>query len=89
MNFENLTVILHVLYILNTQVKFRSNRILFTIQSINIFFKLNVLPKNFKFKHVIDDITIDFSIFFFKFCKLEAYNKNVQFNSYIFKIYTQ
>ena len=41
MNFENLTVRLHVLYILNTHVKFRSNRMLFTIRSINLFFIYN------------------------------------------------
>ena len=39
--FENLTVELHVLYILNAHVKFRSNQILFIIQSINLFFVRN------------------------------------------------
>ena len=37
-NFENLTIEFHVLYILNTYVNFHSNRILFTIQLINYFF---------------------------------------------------
>ena len=36
--FENLIVGLHVLYILNSRVKFRFNKILFTIRSINFFF---------------------------------------------------
>ena len=38
MNFKNLIVELYIIYVLNTHVKFRSNQILFTIQSIN--FKL-------------------------------------------------
>ena len=38
MNFKNLIVELYIIYVLNIHVKFRSNKILFTIQSIN--FKL-------------------------------------------------
>ena len=34
MNFENLTVELYFFYIFNTQVKFCSNQMLFTLQSI-------------------------------------------------------
>ena len=41
-------------------VKFRTNFILFTIQSINLFFMHNFRLQKFKFKHVIDDIVIDF-----------------------------
>ena len=37
--FENLIVGLHVLYTFNMHVKFRSNKMLFTIQFINLFFK--------------------------------------------------
>ena len=37
-NFENLIVGFHILYVFNTHVKFYSNRMLFTIQSINLFF---------------------------------------------------
>ena len=37
-NFENLTVEFHILYVLNMHIKFRSNRMLFTIRSINLFF---------------------------------------------------
>ena len=39
--FENLTFKLHVLYVFKTRVKFYANRILFTIQSINLFFMYN------------------------------------------------
>ena len=41
-------------------VKFRTNFILFIIQSINLFFMHNFRLQKFKFKHVIDDIVIDF-----------------------------
>ena len=42
-NFENLTIIvLHVLYVINTYIKFHS-MILFTIRSINLFFIHNFL----------------------------------------------
>ena len=37
-NFENLTVEFHVSYVLNVHFKFRSNWILFTIRSMNLFF---------------------------------------------------
>ena len=39
--FENLTVELHVLYALNTHVKFCVNRILFNISSIILYFMYN------------------------------------------------
>ena len=42
---ENLTVGLHVLYVLNTHIKFLSIWMLSTIQSIN-FFMHNFLPQN-------------------------------------------
>ena len=58
--FEILTVGLHILYVLNTHVKFRSNRILFIIQSINLFLCIILDPKNLKFKHLINYITINF-----------------------------
>ena len=44
-NCENLIVELHFLYIFNTHVKFRSNRMLFTIRSINLFFIHNFKPQ--------------------------------------------
>ena len=37
-NFENLTIELHVPYVLNMHIKFRLNWILFIILSINLFF---------------------------------------------------
>ena len=39
--FENLTVKLHILYVLKTHVKFHTNRMLFIIRSINLFFMYN------------------------------------------------
>ena len=39
--FKNLTIALHVLYVLNIHVKFCVNWMLFTIQSINLFFMHN------------------------------------------------
>ena len=46
-NFENLKIRLHVLYVLNTHVKFRSNRMLFT-RSTNLFFIHNFKPQKFE-----------------------------------------
>ena len=40
------------------------NRMLFTIRSINIFFMSNFRLKNLKFKHLIDDIIINFLSYF-------------------------
>ena len=36
--FKNVTIELHVFYVLKTYVKFYTNWMLFTIQSINLFF---------------------------------------------------
>ena len=49
--FENLTVELHVLSILKTHVKFHANRLLLTIQSINLFLCkiLDYKTRNLKF----------------------------------------
>ena len=58
-NFENLIVVLHVLYVLNIHIKFHSNQILFTIQSIKLFKCIILDKKNLKFKHLIDDIVMD------------------------------
>ena len=44
-NFENLTVKFHVL---NMHIKFRSNRMLFTIESINLFLYIILDHKNLK-----------------------------------------
>ena len=45
-NFENITVEFHVSYVLNMYIKFHSNHILFTMQSINLYF-----IHNFSHKH--------------------------------------
>ena len=57
-NFENLTIKLHAIYILNKDIKFCLNRKLFTIQLINLFLFIILDDKNIKFKHLIDVITI-------------------------------
>ena len=58
--FENLTVKLHIYYIFDMHVKFCVNQILFTIRFINLFFLMyNLVYKNLKFKHLINDIIID------------------------------
>ena len=44
-NCKNLAAELHFLYVFNTHVKFHSNRILFTIRSINLFFIHNFKPQ--------------------------------------------
>ena len=48
MNFENLTVTLHIIYILFIHVKFHLNQKLFTIQSINLFFMHNFILQKIK-----------------------------------------
>ena len=56
--FENLTIWLHDFYVLNMYIKFLIKRILFTIRFINLFFMHNFKLKKFKFKHLVDNITI-------------------------------
>ena len=58
MNFENLTVVMHFLYVFNIPFKFYLNRMLFTVQLVNLFFMIILNYKNLKFKHLINDITI-------------------------------
>ena len=48
MQFENLTVEFHIPYVLNMHIKFLSNRILFTIRSINLFFIQNFRLQKFE-----------------------------------------
>ena len=57
--FLNLTIELHVLYVLNTHIKFYVNWMLFTIRSINLFLGIILYYKNLKFKHLVDNIVID------------------------------
>ena len=59
MNFENLTNLLRVFYVLNINVKFRSNRMIFTIRVVNLFLCIILDHKNLKFKYLIDNIIID------------------------------
>ena len=63
--FEILIVNLHVLYVFKTYVKFHTNRMRFTIQSINllyiyIYIYIILNYKNLKYNNLIDDIAIDF-----------------------------
>ena len=66
MYFENLIIELYILYSLNTYV----NWMLFTIWFINLFFIHNFKLQKLKFKHLIDNITIDL-LFFWNFASME------------------
>ena len=57
--FKNLTVKLHILYVFKTYIKFNINQMFFTIRSIKKKFFIILDYKNSKFKHLIDDITIN------------------------------
>ena len=57
--FENSTVGLHVLYVLNIHANFHTNWMLFTIQSINSSFMYYFKLQKPKFIQLIDDMTID------------------------------
>ena len=61
--FENIIVKLHVLYMLNTHVKFCVNQILFTIWSINLYFIHNFKLQIKIGKKFIDTTAIDFEFF--------------------------
>ena len=47
-NFENLTVEFHILYVINMHIKFHLNQILFTIWLINLFFIYNFRLQKFE-----------------------------------------
>ena len=51
--FKNLTIRLHVLYVLNTHVKFCVDRMLFIIRFMNLFLRIITNYKNLKFKYFI------------------------------------
>ena len=68
MNFENLTVEFYVPYVLNMHIKFRSNRILFTIWSINLFFIYNFRLQKLEIITFIWWYS-NWSLIFLKFCK--------------------
>ena len=57
--FKNFIIGLHVLYVLNMCAKFHTNRMLFTIQSINSSFIHSLKLQKLEFIQLIDDITID------------------------------
>ena len=59
LKFKNLIIKLYVLYRLNIHIKFNINKILFNIQSINLFLFVIFYYKNLKLKYVIDDIVIN------------------------------
>ena len=85
--FENLTIELHVLYILNTHVKFLVNWMLFTISSINLFLYIILNYKNLKFKYLIDDIDIDI-LFFANLVSMKDIRKKKS-NGGLIKIHNQ
>ena len=73
--FKNLTIRLHVLYILNIYIKFRANRMLFITRFINLFLRIITDYKNLKFKYLIGYSY--WSLIFWKFCKHREYMKKI------------
>ena len=59
LKFKNLIIKLYVIYRLNIHIKFNINKILFNIQSTNLFLFVIFYYKNLKLKYVIDDIVIN------------------------------
>ena len=57
--FGNLTLGLHVLYVLNMHVNFYTNQLLFIIQSIKSYLMQYFKLQKLKFKQLIDDMAID------------------------------
>ena len=57
--FENLTIELYNLYVLNTHTNFHINWMLFTFRSINLSFMYYFKLQKFEFKQLIDDIIIN------------------------------
>lgn len=57
--FKKLIIKLYVLYRFNIHIKFNINKIIFNIQSTNLFLFVIFYYKNLKLKYVIDDIIID------------------------------
>ena len=68
--FKNIIVELYVIFVLNTHVKFRVNRMLFIILFINLFLCMILSCKNLKFKHLINNIAINY-IFYENFASME------------------
>ena len=57
--FENSTVKLHVLYVLNIHTNFHVNWMFFTFRSINSSFMHYFKLQKLKFKQLINNMTID------------------------------
>ena len=84
--FENITVGLYILYIFKMHIKFCANKMLFTIQSINLFFmynfrlqKLEIYTFNWWYSY--------WSLILWKFCKRGGYKKKMLSNNGFVKIY--
>ena len=58
--FENFTVGLHILYVLNMHVSFHTNQMLFTIRSINSYFMYYFKLQKLEFIQLIDHMIINF-----------------------------
>ena len=58
--FENFTVGLHILYVLNMHASFHTNQMLFTIQSINSYFMYYFKLQKLEFIQLIDHMIINF-----------------------------
>ena len=59
LSFENFTVGLDVLYVLNIHANFHTNQMLFTIRSMNLSFVHYFKLQKLEFIQLIDDMTID------------------------------
>ena len=57
--FENITIGLHGLYVLNMHANFYDNQMLFTIRSIISSFMYYFKLQKLEFKQLIDDMVID------------------------------
>ena len=58
--FENFTVGLHILYVLNMHASFHTNQMLFTILFINSYFIYYFKLQKLEFIQLIDHMTINF-----------------------------
>ena len=57
--FKNSAIELHVVYFLSMHTNIRVNQLLFTIQTIYSYFMHYFKLQKFKFKQLIDNMTID------------------------------
>ena len=77
---ENPTIKFHISYVFNMYIKFHSNRKLFAIWSINLFFIYNFRSQQLEIFTLVWKHN-NWSLIFLKCCKHEEYNKNMQSNS--------